>query len=381
MINTNIGPISTLDSLVSLMLLIIISSMPTVVQPLSHFDEQLMQQLIDDPRAQVKTVYTSYAGITTARISSFVSLFSSSLVILIIFRSAVGLLTSYHRIIFGLSVADALGSMAIFLSTWLMPKEMIYKQFETAVLGNARTCTAQGFILVNSIVMTFGFNTVLCIYYASIIRFKVSEERFKRCVEPFLFGLIMICSLCITIPLIFLDLISPSPLDYSCTGTGYPYWCNLGRGGDTNTTSEYELCPSRGNKQAVAFGLRICLIVLYLICSFTIFSSMFIICWTVYVQERTLKRYMNMRADHMRQKSRTEAKQNESEESDVDQKIHTSNQLRAETKIVLFQAIGYLGTFILCQLFPFVNLLLVVRQDVTVFQYFHVVLRPLQGLF
>mgnify|MGYP001493372742 CR=1 FL=1 len=97
---------------------------------------------MDDPRAQVDTVYTSYAGITTARITGFTSSLSSCLVLFLILRSANGLSTSYHRLVFGMSVADALGSIAIFCSTWLMPKDMIYSQFQSSVYGHLKPHSA-----------------------------------------------------------------------------------------------------------------------------------------------------------------------------------------------------------------------------------------------
>ena len=72
---------------------------------------------------------------------------------------------------------------------------------------------------------------------------------------------------------------------------------------------------------------------------------------------------------------------NESNDDNYDRINTTAEQWRTETKIVLHQSLGYLAAFVLCQVFPLISLLNVIRQRVTIFQYLHITLRPLQGLF
>jgi hypothetical protein len=321
----------------------------TLVGAIPQFEPNVYDELVKNPLAQVKTVYTSYAGISLARTTSFLSSFSSLLIIVIILRSGQKLSSSYHRIIFGMSVADAMGSLAIFCSTWLMPKEMIYKQFEGAVYGNSATCTAQGFLFFSGAMGTFGFNTVLCIYYVCIIRYNFTEEKFRKCAEPILFCLVITIPLLATVPLIPLV---PTPYDFVCTGARYPYWCNRGHDG-----SDGDECSSYG---VFDITIRIALVLIYVISTVIIFSSMFLVCWTVYMQERNMDKYL--KTIHGNRNTRESKPQ------------HT------QTRTIMFQALGYLGAFILCQLFPMINLLKVLRKMV-IFQYLHVLLRPLQGLF
>ena len=239
------------------------------VQALPQFDDETYSAIMDDPRAQVDTVYTSYAGITTARITGFTSSLSSCLILFLILRSANGLSTSYHRLVFGMSVADALGSIAIFCSTWPMPKDMIYSQFQSSVYGNENTCTAQGFVFFLGAIGTFAFNTNLSIYYRSVIWFKISKERFRKRVEPVLFFFAITVTLVITIPLLLHDYFVPTPWDFSCTGARYPYWCGAGTSVDGNDDPEkYGECIEPPNS---LLWLRLTMLGIYFVSAMVIF--------------------------------------------------------------------------------------------------------------
>ena len=161
---------------------------------------------------------------------------------------------------------------------------MIYSQFQSSVYGNENTCTAQGFVFFLGAIGTFAFNTNLSIYYASVIRFKISEECFRKRVEPVLFFFAITVTLVITIPLLLHDYFVPTPWDFSCTGARYPYWCGAGTSVDGNDDPDgygkYGECIQPPNS---LLWLRLTMLGIYFVSAMVIFSSMFVVCWTVYV--------------------------------------------------------------------------------------------------
>ena len=337
------------------------------VHALRPLDDDLYEHLVNDPRTQVKTVFTSFAGITTARVSGFVSFVSSCLIIFLVLRSDRKLSTPYHRIMFGMSVTNAMGSLSTFSSTWLMPKEMIYEQFEGAVLGNAATCTAQGFSFFVGANCAFGFNAALCIYYVCIIRYNYTEKMFGNCIERLLYAMVTITALVPSFAMVYTDSFVPLPFDLTCVPGTYPYWCALP---NMNGGEECSLYSQIG-RSTYAKILQLWVLGTYLMGSAIMFTTMFLVCWTVYSQERRLKIYL--KSIHGQ---RTENNEN----GKYDDKINTTQLWRSETKTVLFQALGYLGAFLLCQLFPLWYFLLIPNRN-PVLLYLQALFRPLQGLF
>jgi hypothetical protein len=328
-----------------------------------HFDDETYHDLLTNSDAQIKTVYTSYLGTTIARCTAFLSSFSSFLIIVVILMSETKLTSSYHRIMFGMSLADAMGSLAIFFSTWMMPQDMIYTQFEGNVFGSSATCTAQGFLFLSGMISSFGLNMTLCLYYLCVIKYKFTEEMFQKRVEPILFSLAFIVPMSLSLPLVIDDKFAPTPFDFVCTEVRYPYWCPIaGIDGDAICT------PS---PTYVRFKLS--LLTLYLICATAIFVSMFLVCQAVYAQERTLELYMqNIHGRRVVTSGKQDNKESE--------KMKTTELVRSETKTVMFQALAYLGALLACQLFPLMCLLKILHTN-EIYMYFHVVLRPLQGFF
>jgi hypothetical protein len=98
--------------------------------------------------------------------SGSLSAISSTLIIYVILRSQTGLSSIYHRIMFGMSIADILSSVSIALSTLPMPSFMPQeKDFEYRWtgprLGNTSTCNAQGFFQTFGILCMFTYNTIV----------------------------------------------------------------------------------------------------------------------------------------------------------------------------------------------------------------------------
>lgn len=340
-----------------------------------ELDEELEQKLADHPLSQVETVYTSHTGISIARATGLVSAISSILIILVIAISSTKLSTSYHRIIFGMSLSDVIASIAVFCSTWLMPQDMMFTQFQSSVLGNWTTCSLQGFFFLIGFECAFAFNTLLCIYYLNVIRYKCSEEKFRKCQEPLFFGLAIIIPLAHTAAVIKGNLIAPGPYDVACTAAVYPYWCACHPPFCDLDEHSLELCNMIPSGQSFGFtGLFLAwsLLVLYLICTAIIFISLLLVCRTAYVQANQallIKRNPELlvRSSNNINNMRSNA-----------QKEYEKRWY--ETKVVFLQALGYVFAFIFCSIFPIFSIVSVEKKTIVV-QYLNVILRPLQGFF
>ena len=71
-----------------------------------------------------------------------VSTIASMCLVVRILRSHHGLSTTYHRLVFGLSIGDIMSSFANVLGSTMVPKEMNY--YVLGAQGNMTTCTLQG---------------------------------------------------------------------------------------------------------------------------------------------------------------------------------------------------------------------------------------------
>lgn len=116
---------------------------------------------------------------------------------------------------FGMSVTDILGSIAIGLTTIPMPRQEItenedsYSLHEGSTkLGNDFTCAAQGFFIYFGLMCMYMYNASLWTYYAYSIASDMSEERIQRRVEPFLH----------LIPLVLTTLMASMPFFISTGG-------------------------------------------------------------------------------------------------------------------------------------------------------------------
>ena len=115
-------------------------------------------------------------------VSGPISVLSSTIVIIMVLRSRVKLSNSYHRLMFGMSVADIILSSALSFSSIPAP---IGTPNTWKALGTQSTCNAQGIF--------FGFGAVaapcyflsLQIYYLFMIKYQTRIENIRK-VEPYL---------------------------------------------------------------------------------------------------------------------------------------------------------------------------------------------------
>lgn len=158
---------------------------------------------------------TSFAAIAP-RFSGGTSAISSMLIIYIIYKSEHKLRTIYHRIMFGMSCADIISSIAVGLSTLPMPAELPYdppQEFKGTRLGTIATCEAQGFCVAFGLVAAFTYNVMLSFYNACAIAFRMEEERIVKRVEPFLHIFPVALALGCAVPVLMMDLYNPTGWD------------------------------------------------------------------------------------------------------------------------------------------------------------------------
>ena len=99
-------------------------------------------------------------------------------------------LSSFHRILFGLSVIDLTTSFAVFMGTWPIPVGTTGVYLAS---GNKGLCTAQGFWIQLGVGAPL-YNASLSVYYFLVI-FKGWREHQIKKVEPFLHAIPIIFAL------------------------------------------------------------------------------------------------------------------------------------------------------------------------------------------
>jgi len=112
-----------------------------------------------------------------------ISVISSMTIIVMILRSTKALSIPYHRILFGLSIADILASIGMSTGSLLAPKgsPLLWKSF-----GNQSSCDVQGFIYILGSIAEPLYNCSLQLYYLCMIKYKIKNKDIQRKIEPFL---------------------------------------------------------------------------------------------------------------------------------------------------------------------------------------------------
>ena len=265
--------------------------------------EETYIRVMQDPRRSLVTVYTTKLGIVLTSVCSSFSIIASLLIIIVILRSSKGLKSVYHRIMFGMSIACIVQSLAMAMVTLPMPPSSgyedtatasdptswtIYDQFEGIRGGTWNTCHAQGFFHVFGTLAQTTYMSVLCIYYLSSIVFRIKDARFSRTVEPLMHCVAIGFSLTVAILSVEIDVINPTPFRSFCSTSGYPWWC-----GDTdsdtdclyNDNTQKAMSQRRRLRKIAGFG--------FAFTSTTAFCGLVIVVLTVYAREYKMALYRN----------------------------------------------------------------------------------------
>jgi len=117
------------------------------------------------------------------KFSGFTSMCCSSLIVYAVLRDKKKRAKSYHRLLCGVSIVDAIVSFFMALSTWPIPKAA----WSMWSAGNETTCNLQAFFVQFGFASPF-YNASLSFFYLLIVRYGWEEERIKR-IEPWLHGI------------------------------------------------------------------------------------------------------------------------------------------------------------------------------------------------
>ena len=325
--------------------------------------EERMEAALHDERIHIANIYTSRTGSIITEITGTMSAISSALIILVIFRSSIGLSTIYHRLLFGMSIADIMASIAMALTSLPMPKDMIYTQFALSPRGNTGTCVAPGFFFFVGSNLAFGYNAAHCLYYLCKIRYKMKEANIRKCMEPTMHILVLVAAVPNGIIFWIWDLYNPQPQDAWCTTAVYPWYCK-----------QDETCSLRGSKY-MKYGFFFVFIGFFLGALFLL-GSMALIILAVVRQDRLLKKYI---------KSVYGRRMDQEDNAEENKNLAASRSRHHFTKVILCQAAAYCVAFFICQSNVFISLQRAFtagntrRNEWT--QIYHLVTRPLQGFF
>ncbi len=131
------------------------------------------------------------------RTNGTISGLASICLVLHILRSRAGLSSTYHRLVFGLSISDIISSFAHGMSSTFVPKELEY--YMPYAKGNTASCDAQGFLILLGYAGATLYNSTICLYYLSIIRYNKKDDYIKSVLEPWFHAVPIVSSFFISV--------------------------------------------------------------------------------------------------------------------------------------------------------------------------------------
>jgi hypothetical protein len=183
---------------------------------------------------------------------------------------------------FGMALADVMGSISMALNTLPMPSYMPREEefgynFKGNRIGNVITCNIQGFFATFGIVVMFGYNAGLCMYYACSIAIGMRDKVIQKYVEPFLHMLPLFCGLAYSVPPLVHELYNP--------GVGAFVWCCVTPYPDECGNNSYECI--RGRRETMNNLMKVMSSFIYSALTIII-VSMTMVLWKVFQTNRLL---------------------------------------------------------------------------------------------
>jgi hypothetical protein len=124
-----------------------------------------------------------WALVIAPKVTGFISIVFSALVIFTVARCKEKRSKTYHRLLFGISCVDVSSSFWLGLSTWPIPEETGIKWAS----GTTATCVVQGFFTQFGVTSSF-YNASLSVFYLLGIKYGWREHHIYK-IEPFLHGI------------------------------------------------------------------------------------------------------------------------------------------------------------------------------------------------
>jgi len=319
----------------------------------------------------------TYSNSIIPLVTAPMSVISSTLIIIMVMRSREKLLHIYHRLMFGLSVADVILSSAMSFSSLPAPKETpsIWKG-----LGSQSTCDAQGFFFMIGASAAPLYFLSLQLYYLCKIKYDLSLDDMKK-IEPFLHG----------VPILFglVSAIIPLATESMNAGTS---WCWI-QAYPTGCKSDPNMECTRGTHAALQRWVFVggpMILILVLAC---------IVMWMIYDSVRKLDQ-LNASHDFRysaenKSSNKSKLKENMPPPSSTYSSIRTSvrsvfsspapnisgqyRRSRHARQRIFHYFIGYLLTIS----FPLINgfIRTAIGKPVNIFEILMNVFYPLQGVF
>jgi hypothetical protein len=300
----------------------------------------------EEPDISAHRFYMPFAANIAAFIMPMVtgtlSACSSGLIIYIISRSQQKLTTTYHRIMALMSAFDIISSIFIAIGTIMMPSDTMYK-YAGPLLGNQVTCQIQGWFIVFGLSGSTSLNACLAWYFVCSIAFKMKASQIRKCIEPVMFIYTVIISLFVPSFYLSKNQLNPNSYDTFCTVVAYPESCDKGKWYDWNYCSW-----SEGDLDEYFRYLYISFILIGLHFSLIV-VGMSIILWAtlrinreikILVMENTNRQPCN----HFSPSGKI---------SEVEEQIpdtQSTDSLKY-TRVLIFQALMYIGSFMLTWIF------------------------------
>ena len=175
---------------------------------------------------------------------AILSMIGSGFIITEVLKDPKKRVMTYHRLLLAMSCVDILSSFWFFMSTWPIPEDTpdVY-----AASGTQGSCTTQGFFIQFNSASPL-LNAGLSVYYLLVMRYKWTEDRLRKTVQPILLSVPLLWGMGTAFAGLGLDLYNSA--NNWCWIAAYPPGCQgdeCMRGKDDDDTDMYRwvlfYCP------------------------------------------------------------------------------------------------------------------------------------------
>lgn len=240
-------------------------------------------------------------------------------------------LTTYHRLVFCMSVFNIVSDLAFSLANIPVPSRT---PSALDAYGNRVSCNMQGFLGVLGLAVP-GYNTAMAINFLLIIRYGKTDRWVSRHIEPWLHGLVIIPAFATAILCLFLKAFNFS--GNRCFVAPEPFFCQK---------VKYIPCSRGASSKKVLYGIfgaQIITLFIILICSMGI-----IVCGVYRTEKKSMRWHFPRRSESVfndAEKTRRRKTLNSNYRSYLQMR-----QSRAATR----QASLYITSFLLCHSWSFI---------------------------
>lgn len=133
-----------------------------------------------------------------------------------------GLITPFRRIIFALSLSDAMQSGALVAGPFVVPKGTLRAPWAS---GNEATCDCGGFFLMVGTIGVHFYTFTLCLFYLCRTKYGFTNEHFRRKIESKVHYFIVLCGTIVSSCAVVTENINVIPTRSLCYLAAIPSFC------------------------------------------------------------------------------------------------------------------------------------------------------------